>query len=443
VTGATDFTDFTDFTKMIVVSPKSVQSLAMRLPALYRFGFYLSVLLVLYGTFFPFQFDFSGFSWSRFSLLPLWDAERGRIHSLPDMLSNVLLTVPLGLFGAMWLGGENKLRHVARWFLAGFCLGLLSESIQLAIPSRLSGITDALNNGIGACFGAAFASLFGAQITGLLSGSLMDRKHTYFLVLVGIATAGTLLPFDFGLDVSHIGSTAKRLWANPWETGIPVQDEWIQMAVFAMIGGLAGLMGTPVRFEGGSKLPHSKAPSEQRVLYMHRWIWGIVALPFMLEMMQFLVESHAPSVRDLVMNFVGVAVGLAAARIKPALARPATGFILMNLAIIAQGLSPNQFGVKSRFEWIPLVEYYNQTTGAALYDALFGIMTYGLLVGLRPNKLTILWAVALAAGIEIVQMFIPGRSAGVTDILIAGIGARVGFAVSKSATHFTDCTENQ
>jgi glycopeptide antibiotics resistance protein len=421
-----------------------------RLLALCRYGFYLSVLLVLYGTFFPFHFDFSSFSWSRFSLIPFWDAERGRIHSLPDMLSNILLTVPLGFFGAMWFGRTRKLKVVAQWFFVGLCLGLLSEIIQLAIPSRLSDITDALNNGIGAFAGAAFACLFGAQIMDFLSGSLMDRRHTYFLILVGIATAGALLPFDFGLDVSHIGSTVKQLWSNPWELGTPVQDEWIQMAVFAMIGGLAGLLGLNVRsaqaclrLEGGSKLPHSKAPSAQNYGRMqpNRIVATAFALPFILEPMQFLVESHAPSGRDVVMNFVGVAAGFAAARIKPALVRPATGFVLMNLAIIAQGLSPYRFGGRSPFKWIPLVEYYNQTTGAALYDALMGILMYGLLAALWPRRTTILWAIALAGLIEAAQMFIATRSPGITDVLIAGIGAWVGFTVFKSATDYTDFTD--
>jgi glycopeptide antibiotics resistance protein len=380
----------------------------MRLFALCRYGLYLSVLLVLYGALFPFHFELSDFSWSRFNLVPFWDLERGRIHSLPDMLSNVLLTMPLGFFGVMWFGRGRKLRGAAKWFGVGVCLGLLAEVIQLAIPSRVSDITDALNNGIGCLAGAGFAALFGPQILDLLSGSLFERKHTYFLILVSIVAAGMLLPFDFSLDVSHLKSSLKQLWMNPWELGTPIQGEWIQMAEFAIIGALAGLTG------------------RSRVVFL------ALVLPFILEPMQFLVESHAPSVRDTAMNFVGVAAGLAAVRIKPALARPATGFILMNLAIIAQGLSPYRSVGRSHFEWIPLVEYYNQTTGAALYDALSGILTYGLLAALWPKRTTILWAVALAGGIEFVQMFVATRYAGTTDILIAGIGACVGYGVSKA-----------
>jgi VanZ family protein len=46
--------------------------------------------------------------------------------------------------------------------------------------------------------------------------------------------------------------------------------------------------------------------------------------------------------------------------------------------------------------------------------------------------MTILWAVALAGGIEAMQMFVATRYAGTTDILIAGVGAFVGYSVSKN-----------
>jgi hypothetical protein len=228
-----------------------------------------------------------------------------------------------------------------------------------------------------------------------------------------VAITGMLLPFDFGLDVSHLRASLRHLWINPWESGIAVEDEWIQMAEFALIGALAGLI------------------SESRVILF------ALLLPFLLEPMQFLVESHVPSLRDLAMNFAGVAAGISAARIRSAFARPSTGFILLNIALLAQGLSPYRFTLQSHFEWIPLVEYYNKTTGAALYDAMTGLLTYGLLASLWPRKTTILWAVLLSGGIEAAQMFTATRFAGTTDILIAGLGAWVGYSLSRANADFT------
>ena len=107
----------------------------------------------------------------------------------------------------------------------------------------------------------------------------------------------------------------------------------------------------------------------------------------------------------------------------------------MNLAIVAQGLSPYRFvdwASRSRFEWIPLVEYYNRTTGAALYDALSGLLMYALMAAFQPKRAAILWAVILAGGIETAQMFVANRFAGTTDILIAGIGGWLGYVISSS-----------
>jgi glycopeptide antibiotics resistance protein len=393
----------------------------VRLPALCRYGFYISILLFFYGNLFPFHFDLSpkalNHDWVNARLVPYWDVHRGRIHSLPDMVSNALLTIPLGFFGALWFG-RNRIRpQVARWLAIGLFLGLISETIQLAIPYRTSDITDVFNNGFGALAGAAAAALFGRRILDFVSGSLMEKRLTYFWILAAIVATGMLLPLDFSLDVSHFRSCVKSLMVNPWEAGVPIQNEWIPMAEFAMLGALAG------------------------AIRRKRLIAFALLLPIMLEAAQFLVDSHAPSLRDLTMSFAGVTLGMASAWIAPTLVRPATGFVLMNVALVAQGLSPYQFAGQSRFGWIPLAEYYYRTTGAALYDAMAGLLSYALLAALWPRKTTILWAVALAGAIEAVQVFVPTRVAGVTDILIAGIGAWAGYVVSKNGHELHELNE--
>ncbi|MBN1567559.1 MAG: VanZ family protein [Acidobacteria bacterium] len=389
-------------------------ALPNRLFGLCRIGFYLSLLLFFYGTLFPFTFDLSyqGLSeaWSNAGRVPYWDTARGRIHSLPDMASNVLLTVPLGFFGFLRFGQKRNRLRIAGWFVSGFLLGLLSEIVQLGIASRLSGITDALNNGLGMFLGAFIAAVCGSKILDLLSGSLFDKQMTGFLILAAIVTTTMLLPLDFGLDVSHIKSSIKALLANPWESGIPIDGGWILMAEFMLIGGMTGTM-----------------KRKQKKLILFAFL-----LPVMLEPAQLLVESHAPSVRDLAMNIAGVAGGFVSVRYIPCAARPITGFVLMNIALIAEGLGPYHFGRPSRFEWIPLVEYYNQTTGIALNDALSGILSYALLAALWPRWAVILWAALLASAIEATQIFIPARFAGITDVVIAAIGAWAGCGLAKA-----------
>lgn len=383
-----------------------------------RYAFYLSVLLFVYGTLFPFNFDFSPSALSaaldKVWLVPFWDSDRGRIHSLTDMASNVLLTIPLGFFGYLWRLEKGKEPGIIRWFVVGFLLSSFLEIIQLGVPSRRTGITDAINNGLGAFLGAVAAGVSGPHVLGLLSGSFFDKKRTSYLIILAVVIAIMLVPFDIGLDVSHAISSIRNLWLNPWESGVPLGDEWIHMVGFAILGGLAGS------------------------ITWRRITAFTFILPIVLEISQVLVDSHSPSLRDAIMNFAGVAVGFLAARHKPSLIRPMTGFILMNLAILAQGLSPYQFvgwSERAHFERIPLIEYYHQSTAAALNDAMSGLLIYGLLAALWPRRLTILWAVALAGGIEIAQLIIPARFSGITDVIIAAIGAYTGYVLSKASAH--------
>ncbi len=385
----------------------------LRLLALFRYAFVLSVLVFFYGTLFPFDFDFSALSlsevWSEMGRIPYWDATRGRIHSLPDMLANALLTFPMGFFGFMWLLAKGKRPPIALWFALAFASGLLIEILQLGLRFRTSDITDPFNNGLGAFFGACAAALFGRQIFHLISEAFKEKKEAFFWILAGVIAVEMLLPLVFTLDVSHIRSSIKQLWFNPWESGVPIENEWILMVEFAILGALTGAKAHP------------------RLAAM------AIFLPFALEGAQIIVVFHVPSLRDLAMNAAGVFAGIAAARYKPALIRPVAGFLLMSLALIAQGLSPYGFSAPSHFEWIPLVEYYNRTTGAALYDAMAGLLRYGLMTALLPRRKTVLWAVLLAAGIELAQVFTPGRFAGISDILIAGIGAWAGYALARAA----------
>jgi glycopeptide antibiotics resistance protein len=141
------------------------------------------------------------------------------------------------------------------------------------------------------------------------------------------------------------------------------------------------------------------------------------------------------------MNLAGCACGIAAAYFIPFFVRRRVGFFLISLALAAQGLSPYHFEGRSQFEWIPFIEYYQRITGAALQDALVGLLSYGLLAALWPRRAAIVWAILLAGGIETAQLFLPTRSPGITDVVIAGLGAWIGFSIGKATTEHTDFTK--
>jgi len=402
-----------------------VRDISEQLDGWYRAAFYVAVALFVYGTLFPFRFDFSpaflAGSWSGAKLLPYWDTARGRISSIPDMVSNLLLGMPLGCFG-FWLRDRSSSRQsLWRWGLLGLTLGLSVEALQLAIPSRTCSLTDAINDGLGAFIGALAAKGLKERFLPLVTVIRQDPARIQLFLILCILIFGMLGPLDVTLDVSQMKSALRAIWVDPWESRVAMGDTWIFAAEFAIWGALGG------RLLRAGKLPARLPPA--------LWIAGILALPFFLEMGQVFVASHAPSLRELTTETLGAAAGLGTALARPPLTGPRVGLILLATALAASGFSPYHFvgwDQKAPFQWIPLYEYYVRTTASSLYDAVFGIVSFGLLaVLLRASCSCSRWfavgaAIALASAIELGQMFLPTRYPGITDILMAALGAWTG-----------------
>jgi VanZ family protein len=393
--------------------------------------FRVALGLYIYGTLFPFSFDLSpehiARAWSEVHFYPFWDPVRGRIHSTPDILSNVLLTVPLGFFGYLRRRRTGSRREVVRWGIIALVFGAAAETLQLAIPQRGSVLTDVLSGGIGAVAGAETARLCGRQLLSLLTGRWAGPAHTWLLILLFSIAATKLGPLDLTLDVGSIRADLRHLLNDPWGLHGALQDQWLTMAQFVLLGALVGSL---VRARDS--------------------LWGItpvqavcmlLVLPWALEGGQLIIESHSPSLRDGLVDFIGAAAGLGMGLFSPTLLRPTTGALIVGAALLASGLSPYHFvpwQARASFEWVPLLEYYRNTNAAAMYDAGLGILMSGLLGALLEQSVRCApWRIAaltagLSAVIEVLQMVVPGRSAGTTDILMAYLGGWLGAYVGAS-----------
>lgn len=102
------------------------------------------------------------------------------------------------------------------------------------------------------------------------------------------------------------------------------------------------------------------------------------------------------------------------------------------LVILALTLSPPQPGYFKAFA------FCIACSRRWLADGMLNIWLFvplGLVVGLneRPFRSALLWGAALSAGIELAQMFMPGRTSALNDIVFNTIGAVAGAGIASSA----------
>jgi VanZ family protein len=338
-----------------------------------------------------------------------------------DDLANILLTMPLGFAG--FLHFRNKSWAIFPWPLVGLALGLAAEFFQLMIPTRHSFLSDAINNGLGALFGAVIASLIGRRALEFFTGTASERRNIYLWMLVW-ALMAMLGPYDLGSDyISNFTAGLRTMGDESWNLASLYGQEWLRMAGFALIGALAIRLAVPGRRRRTVLQPISAAAL-------------ILFFPVALHGLRLLTESHPPSINDLGLEIFGALAGAFASLLVPPILQAFSGFILFTVALIAAGLSPYVFsswGKDISFQWIPFYDLCINGEPFSLYEPVLIAVSFAILGGfLRMSCPRIrqwhiaAYAMAFSAVIEFVQTFVPARTAGTGDIIVAGIGAWAG-----------------
>ena len=116
------------------------------------------VVFVAYGSFFPFNFTYDPHAMERLLDAPLprlHDASGRRLVSLPDLVSNVLLGVPVGIL-MIWSGLAGTRFFTRLVAVIGLDAALASavEIAQLYLPGRTASLIDVIAQVIGS-IGAA------------------------------------------------------------------------------------------------------------------------------------------------------------------------------------------------------------------------------------------------------------------------------------------------
>ena len=138
---------------------------AMRHNRLPSAGFVVAVLLVLYATF-PRDIGLTPHL-ARVQSIPFWDPERHRPPSLWDLAENVLLFVPFGFFGLLWI---RRVRHgaivsgVLAIGFSGLALSCCVEGLQILSLTRTPSASDVVTNVFGPIVGATVALAYRGRL---------------------------------------------------------------------------------------------------------------------------------------------------------------------------------------------------------------------------------------------------------------------------------------
>jgi VanZ family protein len=355
-----------------------------------------SAALILYGSLFPFRLRTGvdlGLT-GALAALTFKPTTRG------DIIANLLLYMPLGLcLTFAWSGRQARWSTLVRAVLVGTALSLAVELIQTTLSFRVSSLSDVMLNAIGTLCGAAAAIAYGALGTSVRIPALAaSRLDPAALSVVLLWLAFRLAPFVPTIDwqkykdalkplfiVSQVSAFDILRYVTGWlvvayAVRLLTRREYAVAATFALVGIV--LFGRLVVV--GKTLSLSE----------------LVALVCCLPLAAFLVALRQPR-------------------------RTALLAALLAAAIVAQGIAPFELLPQAQgFSWMPFRSSLGgnvELNYSVLFEKCFWYLSLVWLLtrcGWRVPAATFATA-SLVATIEVVQMWLPGRSADITDPLLA------------------------
>jgi VanZ family protein len=359
----------------------------------------LTVALIVYGSLYPWHFDFGragnplaillhawGFAWDRFTLR--------------DIAINVALYVPLGAGAALTVARRHsRATALAAAVGLGMALSAAMEMLQLYVPGRDCNLVDVVSNTTGAAAGAIAALALRPEPTGrgrrwpgrsssvLLLGSWLGYQlYPFFAVL-----SQTRLRAGLALLASPGSVTATEIWANA--------AEWFAAGLL-----MKAFLG---RMRPG-------------------WLLAAMAcLP-----VRILVPGRTLSLNEVLgaglALLLWTALGPGKIPATPGRSfRPSLGLALLASAIVLRELAPFHLSLRpSAFSWVPFAAMFEASRQEAAIVLLQKTFDYGAAVwllhtgGLRYARAGALAAAALAV-LEASQRYLPGRTPEITDPVLA------------------------
>ena len=358
-----------------------------------------TVLLILYGSLFPFRFSSlrNADLWTLITGLGFARTSRG------DVVANLLLYAPLGLCLMLaWPARWTRFKGFLWAVVVGTLLSLFVELVQVHASSRVSSLTDLVLNAAGTAIGALAAILYLAMGSTIrIPGAAAGRPDPVPVGLIALWLAFRLAPFVPTIDWQKYKEALKPLLLEP-------DLAWFDVLRY-MVGWL--VVGYAVR----------------QVWRREYAVYALVALAGLVLAGRVVVVGKTLTASEV--TALVACVPLAALLVVlPDRRRALLLSVMLAVVILISGLKP--FALASQphnFSWVPFMNSLNdnlEVNYSVLLEKCFWYFALIWLLARRGTSVLVsaLLVASLLAALEFVQIWIPGRSAEITDPLLALVG---------------------
>ena len=352
------------------------------------------VLIVSYGTLFPFAFRVPATGIGPVqTLLNTWAMMPRR----GDFLLNILLYLPLGFFAVLAApAGLGATHRILIGVLIGTILSAGLEMLQYYSVGRVSHAGDIYANFTGSALGSI--------------GGILLRREFHWPLMREIRTR----PFPVLVFTSWLGY---RLY--PFTPTIDLHKYWDALKPVVLVPSftLYDFLGYTVMWLTAAALIESVVRQGQSRLLFPFISAGVLFA-------KILIVGRVLSLAEIAGAGAGFCLWLALIN-QPVRRRALLVVVPLFVFVIAWRLEPFQFGDQAgRFDWIPFYGLMYGSTDVNIQSFFEKTFYYGSLIwfsveaGLRIRTSAILVS-ALLLITSAAEIYLPGRSAGLTDAAMA------------------------